>query len=383
MNLPLPANLIATGLALLAFVVAFYVLIARERKTPYIINFIFKPSGFLLLGILLAFSAELIRVSQTQNPAVSPSSPPGASSSSAASTVSAPSRTMKWVSSGAVLSFSFGLILTISNFWRLYNRQVNFRDDNKIKNMRFARWLKRKHRQWKDTPVYSQSRVVMDEATINKALAAGGLVSAVPDQQARTRTIAICGKPLQETTQQLLQTCVELIKSDWYVQYTTCIRHPWEFTEMLNKQLDSKWNDLAKRIVVVDAYTPHFGFTDSVHEDKTLLVKKSNVNYVAARESYAGLHTAAAAGFNKLKELDKGNRRPTIVIYEGANALADLESREQYRIFARHVLTSERMWGGMLTVFVEPAIASDEMSLLRTYADVFVAQCEGKSGKSV
>ncbi len=63
-------------------------------------------------------------------------------------------------------------------------------------------------------------------------------------------------------------------------------------------------------------------------------------------------------------------RQPTLVIYEGAYSLVDLESAEQYRIFVRHVLPSERLWDGMFTVFVECGQAEVDWSLLQGYASM-------------
>jgi hypothetical protein len=157
MNLPLPTNLIGSGLALLAFVVAFYVLLARERKTPYIINFIFKPAGLLLLGILLAFAAELAQLKQT--PPISSASPTLPSS-----------MTLKVITLSAVTCFSIGLLLTLLNFWRLHNRQVHYRDDSAFKNMRLFRWMKRKLRQSSDKQIYTQTVVSLKSDEIANAL---------------------------------------------------------------------------------------------------------------------------------------------------------------------------------------------------------------------
>lgn len=358
MNFPPPGSLIGTGLALLAFVVAFYVLIARERKTPYIINFIFAPAGMLLLGILAAFLLQLV--------------PPSSISPSAA-------RAEGIFTVVAVIFFSVGIVLTLFNIWRLHNRQVHFRDDHRIRNTQLLRWLKRKYRQFRDISSYAQQPVSLEAELVHQVLAAN-LNVGVLDTGTTIRTVAICNEPLRKTDSQLANICSTLIQADWYVQYTTCIRHPSEFTDYLASIIGAKWNEAKKKIVVVDAFTPHFGFTDSVYEDKTVQLKKGGVNYVPAKESYAGVHTAAAKAFNKLRNVDKSTRRPTILIYEGSEALADLESKEQYRIFARHVLSSERMWGGMLTLFVEPAISSDETDLLRTYADLFISSAEVKSG---
>src|SRR5439155_19035451 len=111
-------------------------------------------------------------------------------------------------------------------------------------------------------------------------------------------------------------------------------------------------------IVAVDAYSPHFGFTDSIHDEMTKKVRADGIECITAKASFAGLHTAAARAFNLTKQrvvLQDGTtiRPPTLVIYDGPHALVELESREQYRIFIRHLVPSERLWGGMFTFVVE------------------------------
>jgi hypothetical protein len=87
--------------------------------------------------------------------------------------------------------------------------------------------------------------------------------------------------------------------------------------------------------------------------------------------SFAGIHSAAARAFNLLKKKSgaPSQRDPILVIYEDCYALSDLESPEQYRVFIRHVLPSERQFGGMYTVAVESSILSRDWSLLKSYTD--------------
>jgi hypothetical protein len=87
--------------------------------------------------------------------------------------------------------------------------------------------------------------------------------------------------------------------------------------------------------------------------------------------TYAGLHSAASRAFNLIpKQAEHEERRPTLVIYEDVYALVDLESPEQYRIFVRHVLPSERMWDGMFTVFLESAQAKHDWDVLQAYTSM-------------
>jgi hypothetical protein len=361
------SSLIGIGIALLAFVTAFYALLARERKTPYITNFIFPPAGILFAGVLLSLAVQFL---QTVQPAI----PVGAATRVDVA--------IRIVNLAALILLAIGVTFTSLNIWRLHNRQVNFRDDHRIKNIRVVRWIKRKIRQFRDETSYAHATIKLDPQQVNSALQQAG-IGLAGTQAGKLATIAICRRPFSTTDRSVTLICSALLNHGWYVQYTTCIRHPQDFIEQLQAVLGHKWNDSKMRIAVADAYTPHFGFTDSIHEDKTLEVKRSGVKYVRAKDSYAGVHTATAKAFNALKSIDKKVRKPTFLIYEGANALTDLESVEQYRVFARHVLTSERMWGGMLTLFLEPTVGEDEMELLRVYADLFVPTAEVDSGKRV
>lgn len=83
------------------------------------------------------------------------------------------------------------------------------------------------------------------------------------------------------------------------------------------------------------------------------------------------MHTAASRAFNLIKKKNKGDvRKPVLVIYEDTYALTDLESPEQYRIFVRHVLPSERLWDGMFTVFTEVGQSEADWRLLSSYGSM-------------
>jgi len=132
-------------------------------------------------------------------------------------------------------------------------------------------------------------------------------------------------------------------------------------------------------ITAIDAYTPHFGFTDSIHGQASARIDELGVEVIRSAPSYAGMHTAAAKAFNAAMKRSKKTRGialrpPTLVIYEGARELVDIESEEQYRLFLRHVMPSEQLWGGMLTLFVEFNPSDEDADILRSYADVY-ANC--------
>jgi len=97
------------------------------------------------------------------------------------------------------------------------------------------------------------------------------------------------------------------------------------------------------RVVTVDAYSPHFGFTDSIYDQATKKLSDQGVICIKSKASFAGIHTSTAKAFNQIKAQVKGSsgnvpRQPSLEIYDGPGALVDLESPEQYRIFIRHLV---------------------------------------------
>lgn len=349
-------NLITNSLALLAFVVAFYTLFARERKTPYITNYIFPPAAWMLIAMVVFILQQMLTWWRTGTAVTTSGTQP--------SPLTRSESLLLWIATGC---FYIGVFWILLNIWRLHNRQVNFRDDNLLKNLRIVRRF-RNRRSWRrKTRSYEHNPAEVDFSALRQALENAGVKVASEVQQ--IRTMAICGYSLSESDKIVTKIASELIGREWLVQYATCCRHPYQWVNTV-KTLTNAWAQHAKNIAVVDGYTPHFGFTDSIHAIRTLEVEKEGVSYIATPESFAGVHTATAKAFNRLKSKSGSDvRLPTLIIYEGCRALVDLESVEQYRIFLRHVVTSERMWGGMVTLFVEPETDPTSLAVISTYAD--------------
>ena len=348
-------NVISNSLAILAFVVAFYTLFARERKTPYITNYIFPPAAWMLIAIVLVLIQQLASWWRTGY---------GATQSLAQASPTRFEVILLW---GATACFYVGVLRILFNVWRLHNRQVNFRDDNLLKNLRIIRWIKNKRSWLRTTPSYEHNPPDINFDNVRAALNKSGLK--VASGVSRLDTMGLYGYSLRRSDPIVTQLTAALLAQDWLVQYTTCCRHPYEFINALRPTVVD-WTQRAGQIAVVDGYTPHFGFTDSIHARRTAEVKQQGISYLATPESFAGVHTATAKAFNRLKTTSGGTvRRPTLLVYEGCHALTDLESVEQYRLFLRHVLTSERMWGGMLTLFLEPELDVVSIQVLKTYSD--------------
>lgn len=343
------------GLALLAFVVALYALAARDQKTPYITTSVYLTAILVLVGVALSVVAKLLTA-----------------------------RAVRWAGSVDIASWAFVSLAIIHALWniaRARNRRLHFRDDHPIKNEQIVRSVKSVWRrlfppsQYDFNPMASNSQLL---DCIRKALPESAESASVVDSPDHLKTgstsIAYKVGTLDDADQVLIKLVTCFLAQKYSVQYATCTRHPFVFLQKLKQEIGKSdainWVEVKGNIVAVDAYTPHFGFTDSIHDYATKAMKDEGIKWVRARASYASLHTAAAQAYNKLKRGAKV-RVPALIIYDGPYALVDLESPEQYRVFIRHVLPSERLWGGMLTVVVEFGIADQDLAVLRGYADVF------------
>jgi hypothetical protein len=134
----------------------------------------------------------------------------------------------------------------------------------------------------------------------------------------------------------------------------------------LKERRGSNQEDVQRRrrgLVFIDAYSPSFAFTDDIQRENDKRLTAEGVSYVKAH-AFAGLHTAVNSAFHiiKRKAREDGTllRRPHVMIYTHTSALCDFESVEQFRVFWRHVIPSERSYG-MATFIIEDEHAGDDI----------------------
>jgi hypothetical protein len=355
-------DIIGRAGSVLAFVIAFYALAARERKIPQAANAVFSTAALLLLALLFELVGQLLCMVGWD--------------------------LQYWPS---LVSGSFllaALVLFIYQVFRVRSKLAYLRDDSFFpRNYSLFRWIKAFPRRnqpnpYEHNPPAAPDGLPSEIATImpefEKELG-DAFESATPAAGINLSVaIGLNTGSLNRADDVLVPLAVKFLKRDLPVQLTTCTRHPIEFVMKLKNHWETAegrrdWSSMAQLVVVVDAFTPHFGFTDSIHAKFSKYLRTQiGVKCVTSRPSYAGVHTAVGKAFNLIKsEQGKKTRPYTLVIYEGISALADLESREQYRIFLRHVISSERVWGGMLTLLVESFLPPEDDGLLRSYVDVY------------
>jgi hypothetical protein len=352
-------DITTVGLALLALVVALYALAASEQKTPYITTSIFETVLLVLSAIISSMLANVL--AKTTFP--------------------------HWASDAlSYLSVALLLAAVLQVFYNVMqarNRKLHFRDDNIFKNLKVIRAVRVVWRAVFPAKRYQFNPIPFPQDLVDCIVKSETMPSDfqaeldASEKVKRSWAVAYHVGSLNKVDDILIKLSTCFLAHKCWMQYATCTRHPIEFLMKLKSAYgetkEPAWADVADRIVAVDAYTPHFGFTDSVHDEATKSVKELGVHWVAAKASFASLHSAAARAFNKIKKLEGGDARPpALVIYDGPSALVDLESPEQYRIFLRHVIASERLWGGMFTVIIECGLDERNLALLRGYSNDFI-----------
>ena len=402
-------DIFRTGIALLAFVVAFYAVIARERKTPYILNSIYAITFVVLIALLLSLTSKILEpnsegntssmLASTNAPAASGTNVAAiaAGTSSLATGVTNTSITFTKPSSQAVIAkylnwaavsiLGIGIIFIFYRVWRIQNRQVNFRDDQLRYTIPCLLWLRKRKQRERKQKAYEHNALHFSPellASLKKSdvLPEGKLERAIThhgESQRFSTSVAVLTPTHMDADSVMADLAIRFLDNGCYVQYTTCSRHPIEFllhlkSKWLKDHPGEDWKKIKDRVVLVDGYTPHFGFTDTVYTEWSATALEDCLDCINSPPSFAGVHTAIANGFNKIKkeQNEPKLREPQIYIYEGLHALVDLESNEQYRIFLRHVIPSERLWGGMLTLFVESWVSQDNLSVLKEITHIFV-----------
>jgi hypoxanthine-guanine phosphoribosyltransferase len=392
---------------LLAFIIAFYGLIAQWKKAPYIVNSTYalvKNGMRILIGALLfAFIFEIIKVCQLYSTHTHPYS---------------------WdVFWNVVLGksrHSEGLFKTSSHFVTLlvciliyrvlgrdYNKYYLFRTGKrKISSsitMRFKGWIfYTKPKGKANKPQINK----VDASFLKKVMQDYFLMKPHDDWKFIDSVVAnnyslsiLCeNKDRQRMNSDMYSLALSFIEDGHTVIYTCCDRHPIEFMNGLKQQFYEKytsgtarhpmisymdhWGDVSdywdgiklnkrgklinanERIILVDAHSKHFGFEEVIYKDKTYELEDSKIKIITADTSFAGLHTAIADAHKAIKISSF-----PLLIYEDISSLIDIESNEQYKIFMRHVIASERLYGGMFTVFFETNSCMGNSDFVRGLTD--------------
>ncbi len=343
------APIVIGSIGLLTTITALYTLAARERKVPYVINSIFGTFYVVLVTLILVLIA-------------------------AGDSDRARKELLLEFSSVFLL---VAVVLAILKIAKLHNHLVHYRTDHLWRNL-LGRWRQASYEAYKHSPIGISTGLI--DSFKSSWLPKEQLLQQLkrhPEGGPTEPSLSVVLKAsrFNDADRFTLDLATHFLANDCCVQYATCARHPADLLLQLKRRWASgspDWKEIVKRIVVVDGYTPHFGFTDSIHSIMRDWAQKEGIECIQSQPSFPGIHSATAQAFNSIKARSSAPRKPALLIYEGASALAELESEEQCRIFYRHILPSERMWGGMFTLIVETTQTASVLALLESYSDAVV-----------
>jgi hypothetical protein len=342
-----PWSLLTATAGLIAFHIGVYTLVGRERKSPYMINAVFPVFLLCLTSATLTLSALLV--------------PAGIYDSLLQASVII-----------LVAAFTFSIVVV----YRTTIRFVYFVDSVHLKHLPIIRQVRRWWEFRGVKPTYSHDSLPIPETLRQEVLEIlTRVVGPVSDEERAfpLEAIALQVSSQKRASEILAELSKPFLVGNYFVQYVAASRHPIEFVEHLRGCApdEQTWRLWAENLIVIDAYSSHFAFIDSIYKKKDRQIDALGVKRVASKMTYAGIHSASSKAFNLFKDSSGAkSRKPTLVVYEGTYALTDLESVEQYRIFVRHVIPSEKMWGGMLTVFLEFGQSATDWELLRSYSSI-------------
>ena len=149
----------------------------------------------------------------------------------------------------------------------------------------------------------------------------------------------------------------EVVENEETVDYVAVARHPLEVIQKISKKVSDKdISKIARKLSIIDCFSPHYSFDDKILKfSREEWEEKGFVFYKA--DSFASIHTAANSSWYRFREQCKSEdnrfRIPHRTVFHMLSSLIRLSSEEQFFLYLRHVLASEKAYG-MITLLIEP-----------------------------
>lgn len=159
---------------------------------------------------------------------------------------------------------------------------------------------------------------------------------------------------------ELVRYIENTVDSDETVDFITTFRSP---IELCGKFSDRHILKISKRLSIVDCFSVHYRFDDKVVKfAKKDFGQKGFVFYDAA--SFSEIHTAVNNSWYRFRKVCKNEensfRIPHRTIYDTLSSLIRFSSEEQYLLFMRHMISSEKTYG-MISLVIEPSTLKTEL----------------------
>jgi hypothetical protein len=168
----------------------------------------------------------------------------------------------------------------------------------------------------------------------------------------------------------MIESIAQALDDGETVDYVCTDQHPFRIRAMLTDSLKKLGKELTDYygtdIVIIDAFTPVFGFREDILDEERKTTRQE-IPIIEA-SSLAGVHRAAMKAWYLHKESLKQSRgrtyrRPHRMIYDNLSTFLRFEGLEQLTTFYLHMLSAERAYK-MVTYVIEYEDANVE--LMRT-----------------
>lgn len=168
---------------------------------------------------------------------------------------------------------------------------------------------------------------------------------------------------------QIMKTVLELIldglENGETANYVCVNKHPIEVWNKIKH--NSRFSDLKEKIIddfiIIDAYTPNYGFDDEINEVRLRELEREGVKIVRGK-TIPGIHSAMARAFNLTKEKQKERkrevRRPNRMVFDSISTLSHISSVEAIQVFLNHMVPAEKNYG-MWTFIIEYSDCNKEI----------------------
>jgi hypothetical protein len=348
-------GLLAFGVSVLVMIVTFYGVVLRTQRVPNFLASIYSLFKWAIICIIISVSL-LIILKLTE-------------------TLTIVSKWSFYIYSGIILILA---ILLGYYLLKEYHKVFSFRYYYNWRENITALYNKNKKEKNNENVLYFTTSEIKDfcsQFISNKDKAK--IIKLFRERKYRSLSAFCMIKKRIELDKTLIDLSYWALNNDFNLLYLSCQRHPIEFINLIEKKIKSnidseiEWGKKKKQLLIIDAHTSHFGFKEPEYYKKNNNLLSTGHNLIETPNfSFVGIHSAIVHGYEtKLKTGERGDK-PSLLIYDSCYALTDLENEKLYRIFLKHVIPSERLLGGNITIFAEQWLPSEMERFVKTTVDV-------------
>lgn len=167
---------------------------------------------------------------------------------------------------------------------------------------------------------------------------------------------------------------IETINNEETVDYISTLKQPLEIPQKISGKIaDKDLTKITKKLSIIDCFSPYYAFDDKILKIGKEECKEKGFKFYES-DSFAAIHTATNDSWYRFREQCKAEensfRVPHRTIFNTLSSLIRFSSEEQFFLYLRHVLSSEKAYG-MITLLIEPkSLKSDIENELIQLVDV-------------